>query len=101
MIGCSHKSTDTLQTINPQSKANHSTQNVLMTMSEFEEFCDSCKIPSDLDLWVSSGFRDFETNKILMLYLYLNDNDGNDIFRLKVDIANEDTIYTIIHRVTK
>ena len=80
-------------------QVNLTTLNDYKDWKGFKHYCDSLEIPYDLELWQSASYRDYETKDVVTEYLYIK---VDDVFRLKMEVNNNnDTIYSVMHRITK
>lgn len=63
----------------------------------FNIFCQTSKIPSNINLWYNASFKDYETSKVVQQRVYLK---NNDVYRLNLNVVNRDTTFIVLHRHT-
>ena len=97
MCSCNPKQTEGIAS-KIHTQVNLSTINEYKDWKGFRHYCDSLEIPYDLELWQSSAYRDYETKKVVTEYFYLK---VDDVFKLKMEINQNDTTYSVIHRITE
>lgn len=69
------------------------------SMDGFRQYCDSLNIPNDLELWDRTVFRSYESRKIVDEYFYIRYDSASDVFRVKIEVNDEDTAIVVTHRV--
>ena len=72
---------------------------------DFNNICLEYRIPSDLNKWKESVFKDFETSAPIKEYVFLKNVDESkatvfDVYRTKLNIVNNDTTFILTHRQT-
>ena len=95
LCSCNPKQTESIAN-RIHTQVNLTTLNDYKDWKGFEHYCDSMEIPSDTELWQTASYRDYETKDIVSESFYLK---VDDVFRLRIEANNNDTTYSVIHRV--
>jgi len=67
--------------------------------AQFDSMCVADTLPSDLTMWKSIGFVDYETNAKNKLFLYMKSNGRNETM-YKVEDTSDDSIKIIKRLIT-
>ena len=71
--------------------------------AQLDSMCEADAIPSDLSVWMESGFRDYETGNPFVSYAWFSGNDGSmrTTYIVSVKYADRrDTLWTVEKRQT-
>jgi len=71
--------------------------------AQLDSMCEADAIPSDLGVWMESGFRDYETGNPFVSYAWFSGNDGSmrTTYIVSVKYADRrDTLWTVEKRQT-
>ena len=72
-----------------------------MDRSEFNRYCDSLGISSDLSTWWATQYVDFETKERRVVLLYItSDSISTTVYTNKLDIIPPDTTFVLSKKQT-